>query len=87
MYIINYLNNSPDFGKIGKAGKGLGRGRHKKPFNAYSKKVDKLNKWHDQQITNIYNSNNRNKKEAKEELHKLEHSYNGKTGAILNKFI
>ena len=86
---INSINNSPEFGKIGKVGKGLGRGRRQKkaldPFS--SKKIEQVNKWHDRQIVGTYNNNKASKKEIKDDLHRLQSSYNGKVGTILNKTI
>lgn len=59
---INFSNNI-SYGKMGKAGKKIGRNSRKLLHNPYNGKVAQLNNWYRNQTNLIYNSLKNNKDE------------------------
>ncbi len=81
-----YQTINPNFGKIGKLGKIMGRGSITPSKNPYLEKLDKLETWYNKEIELIYNYNKNDTFGIEKELKELDAKYYKKLEQLENKY-
>lgn len=81
-----YQPTTPNFGKIGKLGKALGRAKLSATKNPYLEKLEKLESWYNKEVELIFNYNKNDTFEIKKELKELDSKYYEKLAQLENKY-
>ncbi len=81
-----YQTPNPNFGKIGKLGKVMGRGSLSPNKNPYLEKLDKLESWYNKEIKLIFNYNKTNTFAIEKELKEVDEKYYAKLEQLENKY-
>ncbi len=81
-----YQTPNPNFGKIGKLGKAMGRGSLNSNKNPYLEKLGKLESWYNKEIELIFNYNKNDTFVIEKELKELDAKYYARLEQLENKY-